>query len=61
MTDGDDLDAWLDANAALLGINVVPEWRDAVRLHLSVTREFAQRVLEFPLPDATDQAPVFRA
>lgn len=61
MTDGDELDAWLDANAALLGITVAPEWRDAVRQHLSVTRELAQRVLEFPLLDETDPAPVFRA
>ena len=28
MTDHDDLDAWLDANAALLRIPIAPEWRD---------------------------------
>ena len=57
----DDIDAWLDANAALLGIQVAPEWRDAVRQHLRITRDIAQLVLEFPLPDEADPAPIFRA
>ena len=57
----DDLDAWLDANAALLGIQIAPEWRDAVRQHLRITRDLALRVLEFPLPDDADPAPIFRA
>ena len=57
----DDIDAWLDANAALLGIPVAPEWRDAVRQHLRITRDLAQQVLEFPLPDEADPAPIFRA
>ena len=61
MSDRDDLDAWLDASAALLGIAVAPEWRDAVRLHLRITRDMARRVLEFELPDEADPAPVFRA
>jgi len=61
MTDHDDLDAWLDANAAVLGLPVAPEWRDSVRLHLRITRDHAQRVMEFTLPDDADPAPVFRA
>ena len=61
MTDTDELDAWLDANAALLEITVAPEWHDAIRLHLRITREMAQRVMEFPLPGEADAAPVFRA
>ena len=61
MTDGDELAAWLDANAALLGIGVAPEWRDAVLLHLRITRDMAQQVLDFPLPDDAEPAPVFRA
>jgi hypothetical protein len=60
MTDH-DLDAWLDANAALLGIRVAPEWRDSVRLHLRITRDHAQRVMELTLPDDAEPAPVFRA
>ncbi len=61
MSDTDELASWLDANAALLGIGVAPEWRDAVREHLRITRDLAQRVMEFPLPDDADPAPVFRA
>jgi hypothetical protein len=61
MSDTDELDAWLDGSATLLGIAVAPEWRDAVRLHLRITRDLAQRVLEFQLPDDADPAPVFRA
>ena len=57
----DDIDAWLDANAALLGIAIAPEGRDAVRQHLRITRDLALRVLEFPLPDDADPAPIFRA
>jgi hypothetical protein len=52
---------WLDSNAALLGIGVAPEWREAVLLHLRITRELAQRVFDFPLPDEADPAPAFRA
>jgi allophanate hydrolase len=61
MTDDSELGAWLDASAALLGIAVAPEWRDAVLLHLRITRDMAQRVSDFPLPDEAEPAPVFRA
>jgi hypothetical protein len=61
MSDTDELDAWLDANAALFGIKIAPEWRDTVRLHLGITRDLARRVLDFPLPDEADPAPMFRA
>jgi hypothetical protein len=61
VNDPDDFDAWLDANAALLGITVAPEWRNAVRLHLRITRDMAQSVLDFQLPDEADPAPVFQA
>jgi Protein of unknown function (DUF4089) len=61
MSDSNELDAWLDAGAVLLGIAVASEWRDAIRLHLQITRDMAQRVLDFPLLDEADPAPVFRA
>ena len=49
MTDSKEFDAWLDASAALLDITVAPEWRDAVRLHLGITRDLARRLLDFPI------------
>lgn len=61
MSERDEFDAWLDANTALLDLVVEPEWRESVRLHLRITRDLAQRVMEFPLPDDIDPAPVFRA
>lgn len=61
MTDSNELEAWLDAGTALLGIAVAPEWRDAVLMHLRITRDLAQQVLDFPLPDDAEPAPVFRA
>ena len=57
----DELDDWLDATAALLGIAVAPEWRQSVRLHLRLTRDMAERVAEFPLPDEAEPAAVSRA
>jgi hypothetical protein len=57
----DDIDAWMDANAALLGLAIASEWRDAIRLHLRITRDLAQRVMEFQLSDEADPAPIFRA
>jgi Protein of unknown function (DUF4089) len=60
MTDH-ELDAWIDAGTAVLGIDVQPEWRAAVRLHLTITLGHAGTVLAFDLPDDADPAPVFRA
>lgn len=61
MNDLADLDAYIDAGTALLGIPVRPEWRDAIRQHLGVSFELARLVLDFPLPDEADPAPVFVA
>jgi hypothetical protein len=55
------LDAMIDAGTAVLGIEVKPEWRAAVRMHLAISLGHAQTVMEAPLPDHQDPAPVFRA
>jgi hypothetical protein len=56
-----ELDAFMDASAAVLGIKIEPEWRDAVRANLAVTFRLGGLVLEFPLPDEAEPAPVFTA
>ena len=56
-----ELDACMDASAAALGIKIEPEWRDAVRGNLAVTFRLGALVLEFPLPDEAEPAPVFTA
>jgi len=61
MSDTDDLDAFIDAGARLLGIATRPEWRDAIRLHLAVSLAHARIVGEFPLADEAEPAPVFKA
>ena len=55
------LDAMIDAGTAALGIEVKPEWRAAVRMHLAISLGHAGTVLETPLSDHLDPAPVFRA
>ena len=49
-----------DALAPVLGIAVEPEWRDAVVANLKATAAAARLVLDFPLPDELEPAPVFR-
>jgi hypothetical protein len=61
MNPNDELEAWLDASAALLDITIAPEWRDGVLMHLRITREIARPLLDYPLADDAEPAPVFRA
>jgi hypothetical protein len=56
-----DLDAYLDATADALGLTVAPEDRAAVRAQLAALFAAAELVMEFPLPDEIEPAPVFRA
>jgi hypothetical protein len=55
------LDALIDAGTSILGIDIKPEWRPAVLLHLAISLGHAAAVLEAPLSDHLDPAPVFRA
>jgi hypothetical protein len=56
-----DLDAYMDAAAAVARIRIVPEWRDAVRANLAVTFRLAAMVDAFKLPDEAEPASVFSA
>lgn len=60
MTDK-ELDAFMDASAVALGIAIAPGWRGAVRDNLAVTFRLGALVLDFPLPDEAEPAPVFVA
>ena len=55
------LDAMIDAGTAVLGLDMKPEWRPAVRMHLAISLSHAAILLEAPLEDHLDPAPVFRA
>jgi hypothetical protein len=54
-----NLDALIDAGTAALGIAIQPEWREAIRLHLAFSLSRAQAILDEPLDDRLDPAPVF--
>ena len=56
-----DAEAVLDASASLLGLTVEPAWRVGVLLNLKATAAAAALVLDFPLDDELEPAPVFRA
>jgi Protein of unknown function (DUF4089) len=55
------LDALIDAGTTAFGIDMKPEWRTAVRMHLVISLGHAATVLAPPLDDHIDPAPVFRA
>lgn len=59
--DADQAGAVVDATAPMLKIAIDPVWRDSVVTHLVATANAARLVLEFPLEDELDPAPVFRA
>ena len=53
--------AIVDAMAPMLGIAVDPAWREAVVTSFQATANAARLVLDFPLEDELEPAPVFRA
>ena len=57
----DPLDAMLEAGALALALPIEPDWRPAIKANLAVNLQMAALVAEFPLPDETDPAPIFRA
>jgi len=59
MTDPAAIAAYVDQAAPLLGLSLTPEQREGVVRNLAVTFAVAQLVMEFPLPDDVDSAPVF--
>jgi Protein of unknown function (DUF4089) len=60
-TQGEPLDDYIDAAAGALGLRIEEAWRPAVRANLEVSLRLARMVDEFPLPDETEPASVFRA
>lgn len=56
-----ELDSFIDAAAAALGLSIDPAWKAGVRANLEVTFRLAAPVAEFELPDDVEPAPVYRA
>ena len=57
----EDLAAYTDAAAALLGIPVAPEWRAGVASHLAIILANAELVAEHEGASTSEPAPVFEA
>jgi Protein of unknown function (DUF4089) len=55
------LDQFIEAAARALSLPIEPEWKPAIRANLEMTLKHAALVDEFPLPDAAEPAPVFKA
>ncbi|WP_341911221.1 DUF4089 domain-containing protein [Ferrovibrio terrae] len=55
-----DAEAFLDATAAAMNLSIDPAWRPAVLDNLVRSRQIAQAVLNFPLPDEVEPASVFK-
>lgn len=51
----------IEALAAALGIPLRPDWHATIRQNLVVSLRLARQVMDEPLPDGLEPAPVFRA
>ncbi len=55
-----DPEAVIDAVAPMLGLTIEPVYRAGIVTNLAITARFAALVLDFPLGDDAEPAPVFR-
>ncbi len=56
-----DPDAFIDAVAPLLGLEIKPAYRPAVKVHLEAAARMAALMQSVELPEDAEPAPVFRA
>lgn len=61
MTSSDPLNDYIAAAAETLGLAIADAWKPAVRANLEVTLRLARMVDEFPLPDESEPACVYKA
>jgi hypothetical protein len=61
MPSADPTDEFIDAAAKTLGIAVDPAWLPSVRMNFEVMLKLARQLEEFPLPDDSEPAPVYKA
>ena len=57
----DPLDDYIDAVGKALKLPIEESWKPAVKANLDVSLKLAGLVDEFPLPDETEPASIFRA
>jgi hypothetical protein len=54
-------DAVIDASLPLLGLELPPDWRAVVKMHLETAERLSRLVRDFPLDDEAEPAPVYAA
>lgn len=54
-----DLDALVSLMSQLIDLPIAPEHRPGVIANLARTQQIAQLVMEFPIPDEIEVAPIF--
>ncbi|QQS13040.1 MAG: DUF4089 domain-containing protein [Rhodospirillales bacterium] len=59
MTNDEDIAAYVDAAAKAIGLPIDPAYRAAVIANVTIAKRIADAALVGPLPDATENAPVF--
>jgi hypothetical protein len=57
----DPVDAFVDASAHALDLEIEPAWKSAVKTNLATTFALAALFADFPLPDDAEPAPIFSA
>lgn len=57
---GAELGAFLDAALAVARLPMEPELRQRVLMHLGIAAGMAELVLDFPLEDEAEPAPVYQ-
>jgi hypothetical protein len=56
-----DFDAWIEAVAPLVKLEIAPEYRAAVKANLKTAAKMAALLDKAPLKDDSEPAPVYRA
>jgi hypothetical protein len=59
--DATSLKLQIDGAIASTGLTIDPEWRASIDAHFEAIAKAAALVMEFPLEDELDPAPVFSA
>ncbi len=57
----EDIDGWIGAGTAALGIRIDPAWRAEIRRQVETNLLHGARVTAFRLDDEAEPAPVFEA
>lgn len=58
-SDSPNLETLVDLMSQLIDLPIAPEFRPGVIANLARTQQIAKLVMEFPIPDEIEAAPIF--